>query len=129
MPIYFSWFITALPSVSSDTNNHNLPQSGRLLYCVLRRFCSSNLIKRYPLLSLFHLPPNVTSSLNLRLLVRSFHWPRTTTLVESGHRSPVNRGLSQAALSSLNLLKTMQLENNAAAGSALALGLLSFSES
>jgi hypothetical protein len=41
----------------------------------------------------------------------------------------VNRGLSQAALSSLNLLKTMQLENNAAAGSALALGLLSFSES
>jgi hypothetical protein len=30
MPIYFSWFITALLSVSGDANNHNLPQSGRL---------------------------------------------------------------------------------------------------
>src|SRR5260370_21165803 len=36
MPIYFSWLITALLSVSGDANNHNLPQSGRLLYCVLR---------------------------------------------------------------------------------------------
>src|ERR1700730_3778869 len=34
MPIYFSWLITALLSVSGDTNNHNLQQSGRLLYCV-----------------------------------------------------------------------------------------------
>src|SRR5216684_5001127 len=30
MPIYFSWFITALLSVSGDADNHNLPQSGRL---------------------------------------------------------------------------------------------------
>jgi hypothetical protein len=30
MPIYFSWLITALLSVSGDANNHNLPQSGRL---------------------------------------------------------------------------------------------------
>src|SRR4029077_14871054 len=30
MPIYFSWLITALLSVSGDVNNHNLPQSGRL---------------------------------------------------------------------------------------------------
>jgi hypothetical protein len=30
MPIYFSWFITALLSVSGDPNHHNLPQSGRL---------------------------------------------------------------------------------------------------
>src|ERR1700731_864556 len=34
MPIYFSWLITALLSVSGDANNHNLQQSGRLLYCV-----------------------------------------------------------------------------------------------
>src|SRR5882757_5180788 len=34
MPIYFSWLITALLSVGGDTNNHNLQQSGRLLYCV-----------------------------------------------------------------------------------------------
>ena len=25
MPIYFSWLITALLSVSGDANNHNLP--------------------------------------------------------------------------------------------------------
>src|ERR1035437_6832225 len=37
MPIYFSCFITALLSVDSDRNNHTLPQSGRLLYCVLSR--------------------------------------------------------------------------------------------
>ena len=36
MPIYFSWLITALLSVGGDTNNHNLQQSGRLLYCVTR---------------------------------------------------------------------------------------------
>jgi len=30
MPIYFSWLITALLSISGDVNNHNLPQSGRL---------------------------------------------------------------------------------------------------
>src|SRR3984957_5644783 len=34
IPIYFSWLITALLSVSGDANNHNLPQSGRLLFCV-----------------------------------------------------------------------------------------------
>src|SRR5258707_14706244 len=34
MPIYFSWLITALLSVGGDANNHNLQQSGRLLYCV-----------------------------------------------------------------------------------------------
>src|SRR3984893_4867155 len=34
MPIYFSGFITALLSVSGGVDNHNLPQSGRLLYCV-----------------------------------------------------------------------------------------------
>src|SRR5467141_39003 len=39
MPIYFSWLITALLSVGGGTNNHNLPQSGRLLYCVHWRFC------------------------------------------------------------------------------------------
>src|ERR1700680_2899430 len=39
MPIYFSWLITALLSVGGDTNNHNLQQSGRLLYCMTRRFC------------------------------------------------------------------------------------------
>src|ERR1700724_550431 len=38
MPIYFSWLITALLSVGGDTNNHNLQQSGRLLYCVTWRF-------------------------------------------------------------------------------------------
>src|ERR1019366_2497503 len=39
-------------------------------------------------------------------------WPKTTTLVEPGHRSPANRRLLlvQAALSPLNLLKTMQLK-------------------
>src|SRR5258708_38253351 len=36
MPISFSWLITALLSVGGDTNNHNLQQSGRLLYCVTR---------------------------------------------------------------------------------------------
>jgi len=41
MPIYFSWLITALLSVGGDTNNHNLPQSGRLLYCVTRRFINN----------------------------------------------------------------------------------------
>jgi hypothetical protein len=30
MPIYFSWLITALLSVSGDANNHNLQQSGHL---------------------------------------------------------------------------------------------------
>src|SRR4029077_2795584 len=34
MPIYFSWFITALLFGKWWSNNHNLPQSGRLLYCV-----------------------------------------------------------------------------------------------
>src|SRR3984893_8969375 len=38
MPIYFSWLITALLSVGGDANNHNLQQSGRLLYCVTWRF-------------------------------------------------------------------------------------------
>src|SRR5271156_2835648 len=40
MPIYFSWLITALLLVGGDTNNHNLPQSGRLLYCVHYRQCT-----------------------------------------------------------------------------------------
>src|ERR1035441_6129493 len=40
MPIYFSWFITAPLSVSGDADNHNLPQSGRLLYCVISRYSS-----------------------------------------------------------------------------------------
>src|SRR5579864_812603 len=35
MPIYFVWFTTALLSVGGDTSNQNLPQSGRLLYCVI----------------------------------------------------------------------------------------------
>ena len=35
MPIYFAWFITALLSVGGDANDQNLPQSGRLLYCVI----------------------------------------------------------------------------------------------
>lgn len=34
MPIYFAWFTTALLSVGGDANDQNLPQSGRLLYCV-----------------------------------------------------------------------------------------------
>src|SRR5712692_7664487 len=38
MPIYFSWFITALLSVSGDADNHNLPQSGRLF--ILREIAS-----------------------------------------------------------------------------------------
>jgi hypothetical protein len=36
MPIYFAWFTTALLSVGGDANDQNLPQSGRLLYCVRR---------------------------------------------------------------------------------------------
>src|SRR4029077_21080821 len=35
MPIYFAWFTTALLSVGRDANDQNLPQSGRLLYCVI----------------------------------------------------------------------------------------------
>src|SRR5579864_5625907 len=35
MAIYFVWFTTALLSVGGDTSNQNLPQSGRLLYCVI----------------------------------------------------------------------------------------------
>src|SRR6516225_2209216 len=38
MPIYFAWFTTALLSVGGDANDQNLPQSGRLLYCVGRGF-------------------------------------------------------------------------------------------
>jgi hypothetical protein len=38
MPIYFAWFTTALLSVGGDANDQNLPQSGRLLYCVVRGF-------------------------------------------------------------------------------------------
>jgi hypothetical protein len=38
MPIYFAWFTTALLSVGGDANDQNLPQSGRLLYCVRRGF-------------------------------------------------------------------------------------------
>jgi hypothetical protein len=43
MPIYFAWFTTALLSVGADTSNQNLPQSGRLLYCV-----GSGFINSYP---------------------------------------------------------------------------------
>ena len=35
MPIYFAWFTTALLSVGGDASDQNLPQSGRLLYCVI----------------------------------------------------------------------------------------------
>jgi hypothetical protein len=42
MPIYFVWFITALLSVGGDANDQNLPQSGRLLYCVRSGFINSN---------------------------------------------------------------------------------------
>ena len=35
------WFITALLSVGGDANDQNLPQSGRLLYCVI--ICSQHL--------------------------------------------------------------------------------------
>jgi hypothetical protein len=38
MPIYFAWFTTALLSVGGDANDQNLPQSGRLLYCVRSGF-------------------------------------------------------------------------------------------
>jgi hypothetical protein len=38
MPIYFAWFTTALLSVGGDASNQNLPQSGRLLYCVIIGF-------------------------------------------------------------------------------------------
>jgi hypothetical protein len=38
MPIYFAWFIEALLSVGGDANDQNLPQSGRLLYCVVSGF-------------------------------------------------------------------------------------------
>ena len=38
MPIYFAWFTTALLSVGGDTSNQNLPQSGRLLYCVINAY-------------------------------------------------------------------------------------------
>jgi hypothetical protein len=41
MPIYFAWFITALLSVGGDANDQNLPQSGRLLYCVRSGFLNS----------------------------------------------------------------------------------------
>src|SRR6201987_6098310 len=38
MPIYFAWFTMALLSVGADARDQNLPQSGRLLYCVRRGF-------------------------------------------------------------------------------------------
>ena len=41
MPIYFAWFTTALLSVGGDANDQNLPQSGRLLYCVISGFCNT----------------------------------------------------------------------------------------
>ena len=42
MPIYFAWFTTALLSVGGDASDQNLPQSGRLLYCVISGFLNSN---------------------------------------------------------------------------------------
>src|ERR1700741_132343 len=41
MPIYFAWFTTALLSVGGDASDQNLPQSGRLLYCVISGFINS----------------------------------------------------------------------------------------
>ncbi|MGC1650232.1 MAG: hypothetical protein WA741_30785, partial [Candidatus Sulfotelmatobacter sp.] len=38
---YFAWFITALLSVGGDANDQNLPQSGRLLYCVISGFINT----------------------------------------------------------------------------------------
>jgi hypothetical protein len=55
MPIYFAWFTTALLSVGGDANDQNLPQSGRLLYCVGRGFLDT-----YPVRGV-RLPPNVVS--------------------------------------------------------------------
>src|SRR5580700_1931809 len=47
MPIYFAWFITALLSVGGDANDQNLPQSGRLLYCVIIPVPDTSLEKRF----------------------------------------------------------------------------------
>jgi hypothetical protein len=46
MPIYFAWFTTALLSVGGDANDQNLPQSGRLLYCVIRGVAVEKLAQR-----------------------------------------------------------------------------------
>jgi hypothetical protein len=46
MPIYFAWFTTALLSVGADANDQNLPQSGRLLYCVISGFIDTYLTFR-----------------------------------------------------------------------------------
>src|ERR1700747_190350 len=54
MPIYFAWFTTALLSVGGDANDQNLPQSGRLLYCVISGFPNiSNEVGRVKSVSLF----------------------------------------------------------------------------
>src|ERR1700757_1558801 len=52
MPIYFAWFTTALLSVGADARDQNLPQSGRLLYCVISGF-----LNNYPILGVFELGP------------------------------------------------------------------------
>jgi hypothetical protein len=36
--LYIAWFTTGLLLVGGDSNDQNLPQSGRLLYCVRRGF-------------------------------------------------------------------------------------------
>jgi hypothetical protein len=45
MPIYFAWFIEALLSVGGDASDQNLPQSGRLLYCVISGFTNIYRVK------------------------------------------------------------------------------------
>src|SRR5271156_346205 len=49
MPIYFSWFITALLLVGGGPTNHTLPQSGRLLYCVPWRFFANDAVPTHAL--------------------------------------------------------------------------------
>src|SRR6201987_4727715 len=54
MPIYFRWFTKALLSVGGDASDQNLPQSGRLLYCVISGFINiSNEVGRVKSVSLF----------------------------------------------------------------------------
>src|ERR1700751_4492297 len=46
MPIYFRWFTKALLSVGGDASDQNLPQSGRLLYCVINGFLDTYSLDR-----------------------------------------------------------------------------------
>src|SRR6266404_5047169 len=59
MPIYFPWFTKALLSVGGDASDQNLPQSGRLLYCVIipvRNTYPDSLIFDFSLLVVFSSP-------------------------------------------------------------------------